>query len=48
MFWIIIIIFLLLWLVGLLGNIGGSLIHLLLIAALVVFLIDLLAGRRGD
>lgn len=39
-------ILLLLWLVGLIGHIGGGLIHILIIIALVVFIYDLLVGRR--
>lgn len=36
----------LLWLVGLIAGIGGGLIHLLLVVAVIVFLWDLLVGRR--
>jgi hypothetical protein len=36
-----------LWLLGFLAKVGGSLIHLLLLIAVVVFLYDLLVGRRG-
>jgi hypothetical protein len=43
----IIAILILLWLVGLLGHIGGGLIHLLLVVALVVFIYDHLVRRRG-
>jgi K+-transporting ATPase A subunit len=46
MIWTIIGILVLLWLVGLIANIGGGLIHLLLVIAVVVFLWDLLVGRR--
>lgn len=46
MIWTIIGILALLWLVGLIANIGGGLIHLLLVVAVVVFLWDLLVGRR--
>lgn len=35
------------WLIGLLGSVGGPFIHLLLVVALIVFLFDVLAGRRG-
>jgi uncharacterized membrane protein YtjA (UPF0391 family) len=35
-----------LWLLGLIGGVGGGLIHLLLVIALVVFVINLLTGRR--
>ena len=47
MLWIMIVVFFILWIVGFLGNIGGSLIHLLLVAALIILTIDLLAGRRN-
>jgi hypothetical protein len=46
MLWTILAILLVLWLVGLLANIGGGLIHLLLVAALVVFIIKLASGVR--
>jgi Family of unknown function (DUF5670) len=36
-----------LWLLGLLGHVGGSLIHLLLVIAVVVLIINLVQGRRG-
>ena len=46
MLWTILLILLVLWFVGLLADVGGGLIHLLLIVAGVVFLVQLLAGRR--
>ena len=46
MLWTIIGILLLLWLVGLIGHIGGGLIHLLIVVAVIVFLWDLFVGRR--
>lgn len=36
-----------LWVLGFIGNIGGSLIHVLLVIALVVFIFNMLAGRRS-
>jgi hypothetical protein len=36
-----------LWLVGLGLHIAGSLIHLLLVVAFVILIIDLLSGRRS-
>ena len=47
MLWTIVAVFLILWLLGFSFSIGGSLIHLLLVAALVVFVIKLVSGRRG-
>ena len=35
-----------LWLLGFIGNVGGGLIHLLLVIALIVFIWDMLANRR--
>jgi hypothetical protein len=46
MLWTILVILLVLWLLGLIGGVGGSLIHLLLVVALVIFVINLLTGRR--
>jgi hypothetical protein len=47
MLWTIIAVLLILWLLGFSLSIGGSLIHLLLVVALVVFVINLVNGRRG-
>jgi len=45
MLWTVLIILLVLWLIGAIANVG-PLIHLLLVVALVIFLINLLTGRR--
>jgi hypothetical protein len=47
MLWTIVAVFLILWLLGFGLHIGGSLIHLLLVMAVVVFVINLVSGRRG-
>jgi hypothetical protein len=47
MLWTIVAVFLILWLLGFSFSIGGSLIHLLLVAAVVVLIINLLSSRRG-
>jgi hypothetical protein len=47
MLWTIIVILLVLWLLGLIGNIGGGLIWLLLVIAAIVLLFQLLSGRRA-
>jgi hypothetical protein len=47
MLWTIVAILLVLWLVGLLGGIGGGLIHLLLVVAAIVLIFNLLSGRRA-
>jgi K+-transporting ATPase A subunit len=46
MLWTIVAILFALWLLGLIANVGGGLIHLLLVVALVVFVVNLLTGRR--
>jgi hypothetical protein len=46
MVWTIVLVLVVLWLLGLLGNIGGGLIHVLLVIALVVMAVNLLQGRR--
>jgi hypothetical protein len=47
MLWTIIVILLILWLLGfVVVPIGGSLIHLLLVIALVLVIVRLLQGRR--
>jgi hypothetical protein len=47
MLWTIIVILLVLWLLGLIGNIGGGLIWLLLVIAAIVLVYQLLTGRRA-
>ena len=46
MLWTIFVILLILWLLGFSFHIAGSLIHLLLIIAVVVLIINLVSGRR--
>ena len=46
MLWTIIMVLVVLWLLGFIGQVGGGLIHLLLVVALVVFVLNLLSGRR--
>ena len=45
--WAIAAVFLILWLLGFVLHIAGSLIHLLLVVAFVILIIDLLSGRRS-
>lgn len=42
----IVALLILLWLIGLLANIGGAFIHILLIVAIIVFIWDHTVGRR--
>jgi hypothetical protein len=42
----IIIVLVILWLLGLLAHIGGGLIHLVLLVALIILVYDFVAKRR--
>jgi len=44
--WPILGILLVLWLFGFLSSVGGELIHLLLVVAVVVLIFQVLSGRR--
>ncbi len=46
MLWTILVILLVLWLLGFIAHVGGALIHLLLVIALIIFIINLVSGRR--
>ena len=45
--WTVLVIVLILWLLGFITSTAGSLIHLLLVVALVVLIYNLLTGRRA-
>jgi hypothetical protein len=46
MLWTILVIVLVLWLLGFSFHIAGSLIHLLLVVALIILVFNLISGRR--
>ena len=46
MLWTLIVLLLAFWALGLVAHVGGGLIHLLLVIAVVVFIFNLLTGRR--
>ena len=46
MLWTIMVVLLILWLLGFSLHVGGALIHLLLVIALVVLVFNLVPGRR--
>ena len=48
MLWTIFIILLVLWLLGFSFHIAGSLIHILLVIAVIVLVFNLISGRRSD
>jgi hypothetical protein len=47
MLWTVFVVLLLLWILGFSFHVAGSLIHLLLVIAVVVLIINLITGRRG-
>lgn len=47
MLWAIVVILVVLWALGLVANIGGGLVHILLVVALIVVVMNLLQGRRA-
>jgi hypothetical protein len=48
MLWTIFVIILVLWLLSFSFHIAGGLIHLLLVVALIVLVINLISGRRSN
>ena len=47
MLWTVVALLVILWLLGLVANVAGGFIHLLLVLAVVVFVAQLLTGRRA-
>ncbi len=47
MLWTVFVIVLVLWLLGFSFHIGGGLIHILLVVALIILIFNLFAGRRS-
>jgi hypothetical protein len=48
MLWTIFVILLVLWLLGFSFHIAGSLIHILLVIAVIVLVFNLISGRRSN
>lgn len=46
MLWTIFAVLLILWLLGFSFHVAGGLIHLLLVAAVIVLIVNLITGRR--
>jgi uncharacterized protein DUF5670 len=44
--WTVIIVLLVLWVLGLAVHVGGALIHLLIVIALIALIVNLVTGRR--
>jgi hypothetical protein len=47
MLWTIFVILLVLWILGFSFHVAGSLIHILLVIALIVLVVNLVSGRRS-
>jgi hypothetical protein len=47
MLWTIAAILIVLWLLGFITHVGGGLIHLLLVIALIVIVFNFVSGRRA-
>ena len=47
MVWTVAVILVVLWLLGFSLEIGGGLIHLLIVIALIVFIFNMISGRRS-
>ncbi|MDQ3281393.1 MAG: lmo0937 family membrane protein [Acidobacteriota bacterium] len=47
MLWLIIIILIIMWLGGFAMHIGGGLIHILIVIALILLIVRLATGRRA-
>ena len=47
MLWTIIVVLFVLWLLGFAVHVGGSLIHLLLVIAVILVVYNLIAGRSA-
>jgi hypothetical protein len=45
--WTVVVVLVVLWLLGFVAHVGGGLIHILLVIALIVLIYNLLAGRRA-
>jgi predicted membrane metal-binding protein len=45
--WIILAVIIVIWLIGFLMDVAGGLIHILLIIAAIILVINLVTGRKG-
>ena len=45
--WIILVVILAVWVIGFLLDVAGGLIHILLIIAAIVLIVNLVTGRKG-
>jgi hypothetical protein len=47
MLWTLLVVVVVLWLLGFVSHVGGNLIHILLVVAVIVLIYNLVAGRRS-
>ncbi len=47
MLWTLLLVLLILWALGFGFRVGGNLVHLLLVVALIVLIVNLVSGRRA-
>lgn len=47
MLWTIFVVLVVMWLLGFSFHVAGGLIHILLVIALIILVINLITGRRG-
>jgi uncharacterized membrane protein YtjA (UPF0391 family) len=47
MLWTLIVLLLLFWVLGFAFHVAGGIIHVLLVIAVVLFLVNLISGRRA-
>ncbi|GAA0351467.1 hypothetical protein GCM10008932_00770 [Alkalibacterium iburiense] len=47
MLWTIIGLLILFWILGLVFEVAGGFVHILLVIALIVFIFNMITGRRG-
>ena len=45
--WTLIVVLFVLWLIGLIAHLGGALIHVLLVIALIALIFNLISGRSA-
>ena len=47
MLWTILVVLVVLWLLGFVSHVGGNLIHILLVVAVIVLIYNVVIGRRA-
>jgi hypothetical protein len=47
MLWTILVVLVVLWLLGFVSHVGGNLIHILLVLAVIVLIYNVVSGRRA-